>query len=89
MEANEAKVYVDVLVDFLDNGQMLPRRVTWEDGRKFDIDRVSDIRPAYAAKAGGQGDRYTVYINGRKSYIFFERGASVKDPLGRWFVERR
>ena len=26
------------------------------------IDRVIDIRPAYAAKAGGQGDRYTIQV---------------------------
>ena len=39
---------------------MLPRTIVWEDGLKYDIDRVIDIRPAYAAKAGGQGDRYTI-----------------------------
>ena len=27
---------------------------------KYEIDRVSDIRPAAAARAGEQGDRYTV-----------------------------
>ena len=39
---------------------MLPREIIWEDGQKYEIDRVIDIRPAYAAKAGGQGDRYTI-----------------------------
>ena len=47
------------------------------------------MRPAAAQKAGGQGDRYTVRIGGRESYLFFERG-TAKDPfVGRWFVERR
>lgn len=41
---------------------MLPRTIVWEDGLKYDIDRVIDIRPAYAAKAGGQGDRYTIQV---------------------------
>ncbi len=30
---------------------MLPREIIWEDGQKYEIDRVIDIRPAYAAKA--------------------------------------
>ena len=33
---------------------MLPREIIWEDGQKYEIDRVIDIRPAYAAKAGGK-----------------------------------
>jgi hypothetical protein len=41
-------------------------------------------------KAGGQGDRYTVMINGHQSYLFFERNASLTgNNIGRWFVERR
>ena len=54
------KVYVNVFVEHTTEGLMLPRTIVWEDGLKYDIDRVIDIRPAYAAKAGGQGDRYTV-----------------------------
>ena len=54
------KVYVPVLVEHTEDGEMLPRMVTWTDGQKFEIDRVSAIRPSFAAKAGGQGDRYTI-----------------------------
>lgn len=54
------------------------------------IDRVLDIRPAVAMKAGGQGDRYTIRVLGRDSYLFFERNASKNgNSIGRWFVERR
>lgn len=52
---NDLKVYVDVIVSFRNDGVMLPRQITWEDGHKYEIDRVSDIRPAAAARAGGQG----------------------------------
>ena len=45
------KVYVSVTVDFSSEGVMLPRMIVWEDGTKYDVDRVIDIRPAYAAKA--------------------------------------
>ena len=87
---NTAKVYVPVEVSFGEDGQMLPQAITWEDGRQYAIDRVSDIRPAPALKAGGQGDRYTVWIGGHMSYLFFERSAAVSGcSLGRWFVERK
>jgi len=84
------KVYVSVRVDFRDDGVMLPREITWEDGTKYEVDRVLDIRQAPAMKAGGQGDRYTIKIRGQQSYLFFERSTeSYGNNIGRWFVERR
>lgn len=88
--AKLAKVYVAVNTDFRDDGIMLPREITWEDGRKYEIDRVTDIRQVAAMKAGGQGDRYTIMIGGHQSYLFFERSTAIAgNNLGRWFVERR
>ena len=90
MNTRGLKVYVPVEVQFRSDGTMLPRMITWEDGTKFEIDRVSDIRQAAAMRAGGQGDRYTVFINGKQSYLFFERSANQSgNNIGRWFVERR
>ena len=84
------KVYVAVKADFAEDGTMLPRVITWEDGEKYKIDRITDIRQAAAMKAGGQGDRYTVVINGKQSYLFFERSTNLTgNNIGRWFVERR
>jgi hypothetical protein len=89
-EQRSPKVYVAVKADFNEDGIMLPREITWEDGTKYAIDRVLDIRQAAAMKAGGQGDRYTVRINGSQSYLFFERSTNqTGNNLGRWFVERR
>ena len=89
-EQRSPKVYVAVKADFNEDGIMLPREITWEDGTKYAIDRVLDIRQAAAMKAGGQGDRYTVRINGSQSYLFFERSTNqTGNQLGRWFVERR
>jgi len=89
-QSNQIKVYVPVEVEFKSDGTMLPREITWEDGTKFEIDRVLDIRQAAAMRAGGQGDRYTVVINGIQSYLFFERCAAQSgNNIGRWFVERR
>ncbi len=84
------KVYVQVKVDFREDGIMLPRKITWEDGREYEIDRVVDIRQAAAMRAGGQGDRYTIKIGGKQSYLFFERSPNqTGNCIGRWFVERR
>ena len=84
------KVYVPVKVSFDADGNILPTEITWEDGRKYRIDRVTKIRQAAAMRSGGQGDRYTVMINGRESYLYFERSADLTGPnLGRWFVERK
>lgn len=84
------KVYVAVKADFRDDGVMLPREITWEDGKRYSIDRVIDIRQAAARKAGGQGDRYTVVIEGKRTYLFFERSADITgNNIGRWFVERK
>ena len=85
-----AKVYVAVNVDHREDGIMIPREITWEDGRKFEIDKVTDIRQAAAMKAGGQGDRYTITVQGKQSFLFFERSTSqTGNNIGRWFVERR
>ena len=90
MASPNPKVYVAVKAEFNEEGIMLPRELTWEDGTRYEIDRVLDIRQAAAMKAGGQGDRYTVRIKGKQSYLFFERSTNqTGNQLGRWFVERK
>lgn len=84
------KVYVEVNVSFGEDGQMYPKSLVWEDGTTYRIDKVTDIRQAAAMKAGGQGDRYTIIINGKQSYLFFERSTNLSgNVIGRWFVERK
>ncbi|MGN1249614.1 MAG: hypothetical protein ACI4XW_05995 [Candidatus Spyradocola sp.] len=89
-QKKEIKVYVPVRVAFDETGRMFPRAIRWEDGQVYEIDRVLDVRPSYAARAGGQGDRYTIRMAGRETYLFFEHSADYGNPIpGRWFVERR
>lgn len=73
------RVYVRVLVEYDEEGGVHPKKIAWEDGRCFSIERVLDIRRAAATKAGGQGIRYTCRILGRETYLF--------EDDGRWFVE--
>ena len=47
-----------------------------------------DVRPTYAERAGGQGDRYKVIVDNRERYLYFEHSTAVGEPVtGRWFVE--
>lgn len=87
---DDCKAYVEVSVTFDADGRMTPRSIFWEDGSRFDIDRVLDVRPAPALRCGGQGDRYTVRIGSQQSYLYFERSAALTGTqVGRWFVERK
>ena len=82
------KQYINVDVVFDTSGRMRPQVIHWVDGRRYEISRVKAIVPAAARKSGGQGDRYTIRVNGCDTYLFFERNASVAgNNIGRWFVE--
>jgi len=74
------KVYVDVIARFSTEGELYPMEIIWEDGRKYEIDRITAIRKASSLKAGGAGIRYDCIINSRPARIFLEDD--------RWFVER-
>ena len=78
---NSAKVYVDVEAYFGKDGRLIPTAVIWEDGRRYEIDRVIQIARRASLKAGGVGIRYTCIVGGRQSYLFYE--------VDKWFVERR
>ena len=75
------KVFVEVIAKFTTDGSKIPLSVRWEDGRSFDIDKVTDIRRAASLKAGGQGMRYRCRINGKETYLWLEED--------KWFVEGR
>lgn len=84
------KIYVRVTSDCDAEGHVLPLALFWEDGTRYDIDRVLDVRNAASLKAGGYGERYTVRLSneehgvcGKVRHLFYERGLSPS----RWFVE--
>ena len=74
------KIYVSVELIVDEEGRILPTAIIWEDGHKFSIDKVTDVRYAASQKAGGIGTRYTCKIMGKQRYLYFE------DP--KWFVEK-
>lgn len=74
-----SKIFVEVIAKFTKDGGKIPLTIVWEDGRRFDIDRVTDIRRAASLKAGGQGIRYRCRIKGKETYLWLEDDT--------WFVE--
>lgn len=83
MEENSPfKIYVQTVVEFSVDGCLRPLWITWEDGRKFEIDRVLRVERAASRKAGGIGLQYTVTIGGHEHHLYYEENY-------RWFVEGR
>ena len=72
------KQYISVTAKFDSDGNILPVCINWDDGRKFVIDRITDIRYAASLKAGGAGIRYTCRIKRNEKYLFLEDN--------RWFI---
>lgn len=52
------KVYVDVVAKFDREGCLLPLYFVWEDGKKYQIDRILKIERCASRKAGGVGIMY-------------------------------
>lgn len=73
------KVFVKVQVEVNTQGEMRPMLLFWEDERKFEIDKVTEVRRAVSMGAGGSGMRYTCVIHGRPKFLFYE--------APRWFLE--
>ena len=78
---NENKVYVKVAALFHPDGRLEPVAFWWEDGRRYSLDRITDVCRAASTKVGGTGIRYTCMVHGKQTYLFLEED--------RWFIERR
>lgn len=75
------KVFVDVLVRCERDGNKTPVEVIFEDGKRYEVDRLLGRRRAAATKVGGTGIRYTIRVRGRETYLF--------EDEDRWFVEAK
>jgi hypothetical protein len=79
--AHRVKHYVEVVTRTGTDGKVVPLSIIWDDGRVFEIDRVTDMRRAASLKVGGTGIRYICQIKDTHTFLYFE------DPL--WFVEEK
>lgn len=82
MEQKIVKKYVQVDATFSADGKLRPVRVIWDDGQKFEIDRIKQCVRAASRKAGGVGWRYTCMIRGKEAVIYYEDNF-------KWFVEAK
>jgi hypothetical protein len=67
------KVFVTVFAEFTPEGQILPQSFIWDDGRRYEIDRILDVRQAASLKSGGQGQRFTFRVRGENRYLALRR----------------
>jgi len=86
---NDYKVYIDVNEDRLKDGKLIPLSFVWEDGQRYDVSKVLEIRRAASLKAGGYGLRYKVrvitpYVT-KDVFMFFEEDFGTP----KWFMERK
>ena len=79
---NPFKVYVDVTAVFTSDGRLLPLWITWEDGRRYRIDRIRSIQRAASRRAGGCGIRYVCSVCGHDVELFYEENYH-------WFLHRK
>ena len=82
---NDHKVYVTVMASVDELGNIEPVSFVWEDGKSYEIDRITEKRPAASLKAGGAGMRYSVKVQSRDTYMFLEENHGQY----RWFMEKK
>ena len=80
-EDRRKREYVTVRAEHSPDGEVKPLAIKWRDDLWYEIDRASKPQQAHALKAGGQGLRYRVRINGKETYLFLDNGM--------WFVEAK
>lgn len=66
------KVILDVIVKQTKEGKSIPLAIFWEDGRKFEIDRVFEMKKAASLKVGGYGFRYKCRIKNQIIFLWFD-----------------
>lgn len=72
------KKYINVVTMITKEAKLTPIFIIWDNGVKYHIDKVKEIRPA-ASKLGGCGILYRCMIEGKERNLFYE--------VNRWFIE--
>ncbi len=79
--ASYEKVYVAMILRISEDGKMSPLAVEWENGQRYDITKIIDVRQAPPRHVGSSPTvRYTVDIAGSRRELYHEGE--------RWFVEK-
>ena len=70
---------IDVVAKMNSSGLVTPLYIIWENGKKYEIDKILDIRKKASLKGGGMGIRYTCQIKNQERFIWLDGYV--------WFVE--
>ena len=70
---------VTVITKMQTDGLVIPLYLIWENGEKFAIDKILDIRKKASTKGGGLGLRYTCRFGNQERFIWLDGYV--------WFVE--
>lgn len=73
------KKFVDVVTQMRADGTLVPLELVWDDGVRYKIDKVLDVRPCASLKGGGFGVRYQVLFSGQIRNLYLDEY--------KWFVE--
>ena len=74
------KWFVPVVVRIDEGGKVCPKIIEFE-GRKYQIDKILDCRPAACQSVGGVGIKYTCLVLGQVAELWEEKG--------QWFVVKK
>lgn len=78
MEERRIRKYVPVILRVNEEGKIRPLEIEFDEGHKYPIDDVLEVRRAACMSAGGVGARFKCRIRGQETYIWLEKG--------RWFI---
>ncbi len=70
---------VAMIVKMDECGFITPLTLIWTNGKKYEIDKVLDIRKKASLKGGGMGIRYTCKIKEQERFVWLDEYT--------WFVE--
>ena len=62
------KIFVQVDSEKRANGDVIPKTITWVDGRAWNIDRV--IHSCASLDGEYEGIRYTIFIGSAERYLY-------------------
>jgi hypothetical protein len=77
------KKFVKVDCTITEIGQLIPRRIYYDDLHVYEVDKVLEVRKAASLKVGGNGLLYRVRIMNKETRIFFD------NYNFKWFIENK
>lgn len=84
------RIYIRVIGLFETSGVLTPKKIEVPGEGVFKIEQVLGMRTLKSTKTGGVGFRYTIVINGRWSYLYFEPADELTgNHLGSWFISKQ